>query len=176
MMADERGGYPGDDKAVAGSHSSFDLDAGSNFVWTARVRGDGDNRSTAYARSQSFVICRQASFAESDPHPSAVEYLLGALGGDLVNGFSAAAARRGIIMYAIEASVSGRLDNPLVVLGVVGETGHPGFESIHASLFVSADAADEDLDPVWEEVLARSPLVNTLRRCVTLSLSMKISH
>ena len=175
-MADERGGYPGDDKVVVASHSSFDLDAGSNYVWTARVRGDGDNRSTAYARSQSFAVCRQASFAESDPHPSAVEYLLGALGGDLVNGFSAVAARRGINIYAIEASVSGRLDNPLVVLGVVGESGHPGFESIQASLFVSADAADENLDPVWQETLARSPLVNTLRRCLTLSLSMKISH
>ena len=175
-MADDSGGYPGDDKSVTGSHSSFDLDAGSNYVWTARVRGNGDNRSTAYARNQSFAVCRQASFTDSDPHPSPIEYLLGALGGDLVNGFSAAAARRGISIYAIEASVSGRLDNPLVVLGVVGETGHPGFESIDASLFVSADAADDDLEPVWQETLSRSPMVNTLQRCVTLSLSMKISH
>ena len=175
-MADEREGYPGDDNVVVGSHSSFDLDAGSNYVWTARVCGDGDNRSTVYARSQSFVVCRQASFGESDPHPSAVEYLLGALGGDLVDGFAAAAARRGISIYAVEASVSGRLNNPLVVLGVVGETGHPGFESIDASLYVSADADDDGLQPVWQETLARSPLANTLQRCVALSLVMKISH
>ncbi len=175
-MADEPEGSLSDDKATVRSHSSFDLDAGSNYVWTARVRGDGDNRATVYARKHFFIVCRQASFAESDPHPSAVEYLLGALGGDLINGFAAGAARRGIGIYALEASVSGRLNNPLMLLGVVGETGHPGFEAIDATLYVSADADDEDLEAVWHETMARSPLVNTLRRCVTLSLEMKGCH
>jgi hypothetical protein len=180
MMTEKSEGSPGGslggDKATVRPDSSFDLGAGSNFVWTARVRGHGDDQATAYARNQSFTVCKQASFAESDSHPSAVEYLLGALGGDLINGFAAAAARRGINTYALEASVSGRLNNPLVHLGFVGETGDPGFEAIGATLFVSADQDDEDLEGAWQEVLARSPLVNTLRRCVALSLEMKMCH
>ena len=164
------GGSFGGDKASVRPDSSFDLDAGSNFVWTARVRGHGDDQATAYARNQSFMVCKQASFAESDLHPSAVEYLLGALGGDLINGFAAAAARRGISTYALEASVSGRLNNPLVHLGVVGESGHPGFEAIDATLFVSADQDNEDMERVWQRGPGSSPLVNTLRRCVALSL------
>ena len=164
---------PEDEKATGRPDSSFNLDAGSNYVWTARVRGDGENRATAYARNHSFIVFRQASFAESDPHPSAVEFLLGALGGDLINGFAAGAARRGISVYEIEASVSGRLNNPLVFLGVVGETGHPGFEAISATVYISSDSADEDLAPIWQETLARSPLVNTMQRCVALSLEMK---
>ena len=65
------------------------------------------------------------------------------------------------------------MNNPLVLLGVVGETGHPGFEAIIATVYISSDSADEDLAPVWHETLARSPLVNTLQRCVALSLEMK---
>ena len=169
-MAEEA---PEDENAPGRADSSFNLDAGSNYVWTARVRGDGENRATAFARNHSFIVSRQASFAESDPHPSAVEFLLGALGGDLINGLAAGAARRGISVYALEASVSGRLNNPLVFLGVVGETGHPGFEAISATIYISSDSADEDLEPIWQETLTRSPLVNTLRRCVSLSLDMK---
>jgi hypothetical protein len=162
-----------DEKAPGRAHSSFDLDAGPDYVWTARVRGDGENRATAYARNHSFTVCRQASFGETDAHPSAVEFLLGALGSDLVNGFAAGAARRGISIYDLEASVSGRLNNPLVLLGVVGETGHAGFQAINATLYISADSDDEVLELVWQETLARSPLVNTLQRGVTLSLELK---
>jgi hypothetical protein len=66
----------------ARAFASYDLDAGGYHAWTARVRGTGGNQATAYARNQTFAVCGQASFKEVDPHPSAVEYLLGALGGD----------------------------------------------------------------------------------------------
>ena len=52
-MADERGGSLSDDKVGARAHSSFDLDSGANYVWTARVRGEVDNRATAYTRNLS---------------------------------------------------------------------------------------------------------------------------
>ena len=161
--------------AKAGVFASYDLDAGAYYIWTARVRGTGENKATAYARSQVFAVYGQASFKEVDPHPTAVEYLLGALGGDLITGFAAHAARRGIAVDALEASISGRLNNPLVFLGVVGETGHPGFEAISGTLYVSTDSGEPVLREVWQETLARSPLVNTLQRCVTLSLELQIA-
>jgi hypothetical protein len=159
----------------ARAFASYDLDAGGYHAWTARVRGTGGNQATAYARNQTFAVCGQASFKEVDPHPSAVEYLLGALGGDLITGFAAHAARRGIVVDALEASISGRLNNPLVFLGVVGEAGHPGFETISGTLYASADADEPILREAWQETLTRSPLANTLRRCVELSLELQIT-
>ncbi len=105
--------------------ASYDLDAGAHYTWTARVRGTSGNKATAYTRNQTFAVYGQASFKEADPHPSAVEYLLGALGSDLVTGFAAHAARRGFVIDALEASISGRLNNPLV-FGRGRRNGPPG--------------------------------------------------
>ena len=127
---------------------------------------------TAYTRNHAFTVSGQASFREADAHPDAVEYLLGALGGDLISGFASQATRRGVEVDAMEASIFGRLNNPLVLLGVVGESGHPGFETISCTLYVSADADEKILKEIWQTTLARSPLVNTLDRCVGLTLNL----
>ena len=76
---------------------------------------------------------------------------------------------------ALEASIPGRPDNPLVFLGVVGEVGHPGFEAISGTPYVSVDADEPILREAWQETLTRSPLANTLRRCVELSLELQIT-
>ncbi len=145
----------------------------TDYAWTSRVSWVGDGWATAYARNHAFTVGGQASFREIDAHPDAVEYLLGALGGDLISGFASHATRRGVEVDAMEASIFGRLNNPLVYLGVVGESGHPGFDTISCTLYVSADADEEVLKEVWRTTLARSPLVNTLDRCVGLTLNLQ---
>jgi uncharacterized OsmC-like protein len=146
---------------------------GTDYVWGARVSWTGEGGATSYARNHAFAVGGQASFREADAHPDAVEYLLGALGGDLISGFASHAARRGIEIDAMEASVSGRLDNPLVFLGVVGESGHSGFRAIACTLYVSADADENILEEIWQTTLERSPLANTLDRCVDLDLDLR---
>ena len=158
------------------SFGSYDRDAGSNYIWTARVRSKGTDEATVYARNQSFTVCGQASFRSEDAYPSAVEYLLGALGADLACGFARQADRRGVSPDALEVSISGRLNNPLRVLGVIGETGHAGFEMIRATLYVSADADQAVLQQIWTDVLACSPTVNTLRLAVDLQLDLQITQ
>jgi OsmC-like protein len=133
----------------------------------------GEGWATAYTRNHAFTVGGQASFRETDAHPDAVEYLLGALGGDLISGFASHATRRGVEVDAMEASIFGRLNNPLTLLGVVGESGHPGFEAISCTLYVSADADERLLEDIWQTTLARSPLVNTLDRCVGLTLNLR---
>ncbi len=145
------------------------------FQWSARVRWLEHSRTTAYIRNQSFTIEQQASFEETNDYPSAVEYLLGALGGDLLIGFEAQATRRGIFLDALEARVTGRLNNPLVYLGVIGEEGHPGLEEIEGRFYISADAEEATLQEIWQLVQLRSPLLNTLKRCVKIKLELKIS-
>jgi hypothetical protein len=144
----------------------------TEYTWTSRVSWTGEGWATAYARNHAFTVGGQASFREADAHPDAVEYLLGALGGDLISGFASNATRRGVEVDAMEASIFGRLNNPLVFLGVVGESGHPGFETISCTLYVSADADEKILKEIWQTTLARSPLVNTLDRCVGLTLNL----
>ena len=146
----------------------------SDYTWTVRVERVGENEAKVYSRNHAFGIGEQASFRESDPQPSAVEYLLGALGGDLVRGFQVQAARQRVAVDALELMLSGRLNNPLAHLGVVGETGHPGLESIWGTLYVSTDADPAAVEEMWQAALDRSPLFNTLRRCVALSVELRV--
>jgi len=145
----------------------------NDYIWTVRVNWIAGQEAKAFARNHAFTVGPPVSFDTSDPHPSAVEYSLGALGGDLVNGFQAQARRRRVTIDAIEMRLSGRLNNVLTHLGVIGEIGHPGFESIDGTLYVSAEAEEPLLRALWQTTLERSPLVNTLQRCVALTLNLK---
>ena len=156
------GGHEGGEKTV-------------EYNWSVRVHLTGEHRSVAYTGRNSFEVGKQASFSAGDARPSAVEYLLGALGGDLVEGFRSQAGRIGIPVEGAEAVVAGHLGNPLILLGVVGAEGSPGIASIRATLYVTSDAEDEKLQQAWRAVLATSPLVNTLNRAVELSLQMQLT-
>lgn len=126
-----------------------------------------------YARNHAFPVGAQASLREQDDHPSAVEYLLGALAGDLLRGFEVQAARRQVAVHAGEMNLQGRLNNVLVHLGVIGETGHPAVESVSGTFYVSADAEGQALDEIWSATLERSPLYQTLTRCATVSIRLQ---
>jgi uncharacterized OsmC-like protein len=105
---------------------------------------------------------------------SPVEYLLGALGADLVSGLRIAAKRRRVHLDRTEAAVEGRLDNPLVHLAVVGETGHPGLASARVKVYASSFDPEDTVRQAWAEALERSPLVRTLRNAVELSLELEV--
>ena len=101
---------------------------------------------------------------------SALELVLGALGADLATGILAAAARRRVEIERAEAVVTGRLENPLVHLGVIGESGHPGLEAVSVVLYISSLAPPEDVEGAWKEALERSPLYHTFERLVRLDI------
>ena len=143
--------------------------------WNVRVVGAGPAATRAYFRNHSLAIGAQLSFREADDHPSALELLLAALGGDLMSGWRAGAERAGLTTHAIELTLSARLEQPLVALRVVGESGHPGLAEISGTLYVSTDAAPDDARRVWLDVLARSPIHATLARAATLAIEFKLS-
>jgi hypothetical protein len=145
-----------------------------DYTWKARVRWISPQDTTVYSRNHAFSAGAPASFRPTDPHPSAVEYLLGALGADLTSGFARHAAREGIVVEALELVLAARLENPLVFLGVVGETGSPGVAEISGQLYVSADAGESQLRAVWQVTLARSPLYHTLKPGVALDLELRL--
>ena len=62
--------------------------------------------------------------------------------------------------------MSCRLASPLVALGVIGESGDPGIESITATLYASGDFLEPQMVAAWSEARERSPLARTLARAV----------
>jgi hypothetical protein len=144
-------------------------------VWTVRAHAVGPDEVRAYSGRHVFSVGAQAALQPSDLHPSAVEYLLGALAGDLLRGFRLEAARRSVVVRATELSLAGRLNNVLVHLGVRGEDGHAGLESVTGTLYASMDGDAPTRDAAWQETLTRSPLFQTLSRCATVSIELRVS-
>jgi hypothetical protein len=74
-----------------------------------------------------------------------------------------------------EVNLTAHLHNVLVHLGVVGEVGHPGLDTVTGTFYVSADGIEPWLDEIWHTTLARSPLYHTLSRCAVLSIRVEVA-
>jgi hypothetical protein len=142
--------------------------------WSVRVRA-ARGGATVYARAHSYEVGSPLPFDVEEGRVSALEYAIGALGAEVVNGFAALARRRRLEIDDVEATVEATLDNPLTHLGVVGESGHPGIERISMRVHVATLEAEEKVRSVWEEALRRSPLVRTLEDAVDLDLRMTVT-
>jgi len=138
--------------------------------WSVRVGASSKDRATVYARTHHVEVGHRVPIDEKAEGISALELVLGALGADLTTGILAAAARRRVEMERAEAVVTGRLENALTHLGVIGETGHPGLEAISIALYISSLAPPADVEGAWKEALERSPLYHTFERLVRLEI------
>lgn len=125
-----------------------------------------------FIRNHSFNVGQPASFDTQDAAPSAVEYLLAAVGGCLAVGFQWRASRRGITVRNLEVSLQAKADNILVFLGLE-EQGHPGMQTIDGRLYVDADGDDAALQELWQETLTRSPLAQSLTRQVPVQVEFR---
>jgi uncharacterized OsmC-like protein/TusA-related sulfurtransferase len=153
-----------------------DREAARRFTWAARVRWTAGMQAKAFVRNHSFEVGQPASFDASDAAPSAVEYLLAALGGCLAVGFQWRASRKGIEVRNLEVSLRARADNILVFLGLE-ESGHAGLASIEGTLHVDADAdaEEETLHALFQETLRRSPVAQSLLRTVGVDLKLRLA-
>jgi len=102
---------------------------------------------------------------------AALEYALGAAGGEIVTGLREFARRRRHPIDAIEALVTGELQNGLVYLEVIGETGRPRIRRIAVKVFVAS--ADVDATrALFDEMIDRLPLLSTLRAALDLDIEL----
>jgi hypothetical protein len=118
-----------------------------------------------------FPVGRPVEFDEASTRVAAIEYALGAVGAEVVNGLRVFAERRRLVIDAVEAVVSGELQNALTYLEVIGEQGQPRIARIHIKVFVAAE------DPtaiaiLFKQVLERLPLLCTLRAAVALTIEL----
>jgi len=135
-----------------------------------RVTAPGRAARVSAGRRQ-FSIGRPVEFDDASPDVSAVEYALGAAGGEIVNGLREFARRRRVEIDAIEALVSADLDHTLTYLEVVGETAVPRIARIAVKVFVAAPDGDA-VRALFDRMLDRLPLTCTLRRALTFSTEL----
>ena len=144
----------------------------TSFEWELRVRSTDPGRATAYTRNQQFEVGKPLAFDAEYGHVTALEYVLGAIGADIVNGLTGLARTRRVGVDSVEALVTGELNNPLTHLAVVGEDGHPGIERVRVRVYVTSDETEAKIVKVWNEMLERSPLVHTFRPALDLELKL----
>ncbi|MBI4203027.1 MAG: OsmC family protein [Chloroflexi bacterium] len=146
----------------------------NEYTCDLRAAVQDSEPATVYIRKHRFSVGAPLHFDQEYPYITALEHALGALAADIAGGLQAAARRHRVPVDHIEAVLTGRLNNPLTYLGVVGEEGHPGLERVAVTVYVSSPAAQEEVQRLWIETLQRSPLVSTFRKAVHLELSYQI--
>ena len=142
--------------------------------WSLRVRGEGTDRAKVTTRHHQFTVGAPLSFDREYDGTTALEQALGALGADVVNGFTVLADRQRVEIEDVEATVHAELENPLIYLGVVGEEGDPGLERVEVKVYASSPAPEATVREVWDEARRRSPLISTFRACIDLELSLQL--
>ena len=144
------------------------------YTWTLRVSGTEHGQATVFTRQHQFRVGAPVHFDRAYEAVSALEYVLGAIGADLVNGLQTLAHKRRVAIERVEAVVEGELNNPLAYLGVVGETGHPGLEKVRVRVYLASSEEEVTIRRLWQEMLATSPLVHTFRDAIQLELKLQI--
>ncbi len=138
---------------------------------TLRVTAGEPDLARVAIRRQQFVVGRPIEFDQSAPRIAALEYALGSVGAEIVNGLRLFASRRRVEIDAIEAVVTADLENPLAYLEVIGETGRAVLQWIHIKVFVSC-ADQSTIRGVFEAMLDRLPLTSTLRVATKLTTEL----
>jgi uncharacterized OsmC-like protein len=149
-----------------------DLEQAREYRWQTRVRWTAGMTATAYVRNHQFVVGQPASFDTDDPAPSAIEYLLAAMGGALIVALQWRLSQRRIEVLNLEFSLNARSKNILAFLGL--EEGDSGLESIVGRAFVHAVAEADDIREVYAETLRRCPITNSLRTNVPVDIELRI--
>ena len=106
--------------------------------------------------------------------PNAVELLLAALGSCLSVGYAANAAAMGIDVRNLRFELEGDVD----LRGFLGisEDVRPGYESVSCTVYLGADASEEELAELRERVETTSPLIDTIANTVELTTDLVVEE
>ncbi len=144
------------------------------IVISLRVTAPGPADARVSVGRRQFAIGRPVEFDDASPHVAALEYALGAVGGEVVNGLREFARRRRLPIDAIEALVTGELQDGLAYLEVIGETGRPRIRRIAVKVFV-ASVDHTATRALFNEMIERMPLVATLREALDLDVELVLT-
>lgn len=105
--------------------------------------------------------------------PNAVELLLAALGSCLSVGYAANAAAMGIELYDLGFELEGDID----LRGFLGisEDVRPGYNAVTCTVYIDADASEEELAELRERVESTSPLMDNITNAVRLETDLVVN-
>lgn len=147
----------------------------TGITCTLRVTAPESELARVTVRQHQFLVGRPVELDAESRRIAALEYALGAVAAEVVNGLRLFAARRRLVLDAIEALVTGELQYGLAYLEVVGEPGPPTIARIRLQVFV--DTPDDDaVRKLWGEVLERLPLACTLRLAVPIEFELSMTR
>jgi hypothetical protein len=143
----------------------------TGLTCTLRVTTPDREIARVSVRRHQFDVGRPIEFDDAAPRIAALEYALGALGGEIVNGLRVFAARRRLEIDHVEAVVTATLAHELAYLEVVGEGGPPRLARLHLKVFVASPHAS-GIRQLWPDLLERLPLLDTLRLAIPTDLDL----
>ena len=125
-------------------------------------------------RQQQFLVGRPIELDDSSPRISALEYAIGAVAGEVVNGLREFAWRHRVDLDRVEALATAELRNGLTYLEVVGEAGPPTIAGIRLKVYV-ATADEAGVRRLWSDMLGRLPLFCTMRSAFPIDLELMLT-
>jgi len=137
-----------------------------------RVTTGGRDDARVSVRRHQFVVGRPIDFDAESSTVMALEYALGALGAELVGGLRELAGRRRLVLDNVEALVQGEIEDSLVYLEVIGESGRPRIGRVDIKVYVASPETEQIVRGLFEDVLAKLPLVGTFRGAVNLDIQL----
>ncbi len=144
-----------------------------DYRWTTRTHWDGGMQGKVFCRNHAWQVGQPASFDVQDTAPSAVEYVLGALGACLAMGLQIRASQQNVEIEELEISLSAQIDNIFVFIGTE-QDGHSGFKQIVGTIYVASDADEDVLEQLWKETVAASPVTNTLASNIEMDVALRV--
>lgn len=137
-----------------------------------RVTTGGRGQARVSVRRHQFVVGRPIDFDAESSTVMALEYVLGALGAEVVGGLHEFAGRRRLMLDNVEALVQGEIEDPLVYLDVIGESGRPRIGRVDIKVYVASPETGQIVRQLFEDVLTKLPLVGTFRGVVHLDIQL----
>jgi hypothetical protein len=138
---------------------------------TLRVTAPSPSVARVSAGRRQFAVGRPVEFDDASAHVAALEYALGAIGGEVVNGLREFARRKRVPIDDLEAVVTGDLQRALAYLEVIGEPGPPRLGRVSVKLFAAAPDPAR-VRAIFDDMLERLPLRCTLRDALDLTIDL----
>jgi hypothetical protein len=142
--------------------------------WTVRLCTENGLSTKAWAGKNTLETGVAISFDKDNNRPTALEFFLIAIGSELGSSLYTNLMRSGFETDCLETVVSCELQNPLVALGVIGETGFGGISVVSLTVYISTVAEEEELNKLWLKLKPRLPILSSLEKSIRVDIKFKI--
>ena len=143
----------------------------ASSAWQARVQWVGGLQHSVFARDlPPTTLDEPRDIAGGDRGLSPHETIMGAVGSCIATGFVVQATARGVKIDSLEVNVEGGLNLP-VFFGLA--EGNPGYDSMNITVYAKTDASPEVLQEIYNIAVDKSPVLNTVKRPVNVSTTLR---